>query len=98
MATIKYENEIENILWKNKELPYNGELYFSHLGIVEKDFPKAYDIGYLQIKVIALKKNCRVYLKFERNKKEIGYTMATFSDLPQKTIKDIWKIMKKYKV
>ena len=98
MAIIKYEDEIDNILWKNKELPYSGELYFSHLGVDEKDFPKAYDIGYLQIKVIAIKKNCRAYLKFERNKKEIGSAMVTFNDIPLKTIKDIWKIMKKYKV
>lgn len=94
MSTSEMIDEIDSILWHNKSLPYNGELYLIDLGVT--DFPIVFDCRVLVIKVTALKRNCRAYLKIEKQRDTFDGTMAMLTDLPPKTIKEIYTILKKY--
>lgn len=89
-------NNIDRILWNNKKLPYNNELYLRHIGVDEDNYPIIYKVGLLEMRVIALKRNCRVYCEVLRNGKEVGSCWAMHTDLPPKTIKDIYKLIKNY--
>lgn len=95
MSTSEMIDEIDNILWHNNSLPYNGELYLKDLGVT--DFPIVFDCRVLVVKVIALKRNCRAYLSIEKLRGTDDGTMAMLTDLPPKTIKELYSIMKKHK-
>lgn len=92
---------------KNKELSdkiadilsnspiYNGNVHMCEMGIKEENYPLIYECSDIELKVSEVRKRFVTISVYVKGCNEKGCT-ALHSEIPAKTLREVYKIVKKY--